>query len=70
MARVLRLVLFTVDGRRPCVRGRRMPAAQIGVRRFFGWKPLFGDLATDTTPIIAQVGEIEITAVGPRAVHR
>lgn len=27
----------------------------------FGWKPLFGDLAKDTTPIIAQVGEIAIT---------
>lgn len=27
----------------------------------FGWKPLFGDLAKDTSPIIAQVGEVTIT---------
>lgn len=27
----------------------------------FGWKPLFGDLAKDTSPIIAKVGDIEIT---------
>lgn len=27
----------------------------------FGWKPLFGDLAKDTSPVIAEVGEITIT---------
>lgn len=27
----------------------------------FGWKPLFGDLAKDTSPVIAEVGEISIT---------
>ncbi|MBK8166529.1 MAG: peptidyl-prolyl cis-trans isomerase [bacterium] len=27
----------------------------------FGWKPLFGDLAKDTSPIVAEVGEITIT---------
>ncbi len=27
----------------------------------FGWKPVFGDLAKDTTPLVAKVGEIEIT---------
>lgn len=27
----------------------------------FGWKPLFGDLAKDTSPVIAQVGDISIT---------
>lgn len=27
----------------------------------FGWKPVFGDLAKDTSPVIAQVGEIAIT---------
>ncbi len=27
----------------------------------FGWKPLFGDLAKDTSPVIAQVGEVAIT---------
>jgi len=27
----------------------------------FGWKPLFGDLAKDTSPIVAKVGEITIT---------
>lgn len=27
----------------------------------FGWKPLFGDLAKDNTPVLAHVGEIEIT---------
>lgn len=27
----------------------------------FGWKPLFGDLTKDTSPIIAQVGEITIS---------
>ncbi|MBM4129497.1 hypothetical protein FJ250_00500 [bacterium] len=27
----------------------------------FGWKPLFGDLAKDTSPAIAEVGEITIT---------
>lgn len=27
----------------------------------FGWKPLFGDLSTDTTPVVAQVGDIAIT---------
>ena len=27
----------------------------------FGWKPMFGDLARDTSPVIAKVGEVEIT---------
>jgi len=27
----------------------------------FGWKPLFGDLAKDTSPVVARVGEISIT---------
>ncbi len=27
----------------------------------FGWKPLFGDLAKDTSPVLARVGDIEIT---------
>jgi peptidyl-prolyl cis-trans isomerase C len=27
----------------------------------FGWKPVFGDLAKDTTPLLAQVGDIAIS---------
>lgn len=27
----------------------------------FGWKPLFGDLAKDTSPVLARVGDVEIT---------
>jgi peptidyl-prolyl cis-trans isomerase C len=27
----------------------------------FGWKPVFGDLANDTSPVIAQVGDIAIS---------
>ncbi len=27
----------------------------------FGWKPLFGDLTKDTTPVLAKVGDVEIT---------
>lgn len=29
----------------------------------FGWKPVFGDLTKDTSPVLAQVGDIAITQV-------
>ena len=61
MVRVLRMIpaalaaMFLLAATAGCQQQQQTSGAG------FGWKPLFGDLAKDATPVIAQVGDIEIT---------
>lgn len=55
LVRILPLVVFLAFAFAGCQQ------SQSGSGASFGWKPLFGDLAKDTSPIIAQVGEVAIT---------
>jgi parvulin-like peptidyl-prolyl isomerase len=61
MVRVTRLVptLLVVFALMAGVAGCKQQSSGSG----FGWKPLFGDLTKDNSPVVAQVGDVAITQV-------
>lgn len=59
MVRVKRPFLFLAAAVAVVAAAGCQPQQQSGAD--FGWKPLFGDLAKDTSPIVAEIGEITIT---------